>query len=84
MAKKKSSLTKSYDGLPLIIRVLLQIFLGFLVTGIYRIVRYLESKNVTTLLVGIISLLTGGLFGILWIIDLVTLIINKKYTVLVA
>ena len=84
MAKKKSSLTKSYDGLPLIVRVLLQLILGVVVGGVYRIVRFFETRNVVTLVVGIIATFTviGNL--LFWIIDLVTLIINKKYTVLVA
>lgn len=84
MAKKKSSLTKSYDGLPLIVRVLLQLILGVVVGGVYRIVRFFETRNVVTLVVGIIATFTGIGNLLFWIIDLVTLIINKKYTVLVA
>lgn len=84
MAKKKSTLTKSYDGLPLIVRVLLQLILGVVVGGVYRIVRFFETRNVVTLVVGIIATFTGIGNLLFWIIDLVTLIINKKYTVLVA
>ena len=47
-----------------------------------RILRYLEKKNTVTLVVGIISCFTGGLFGILWVLDFITLILSNKPTVL--
>ena len=80
---KKSSLTKSYDALPLILRIIIQLFLGAVVGGIYRIVRYLEKKNVVTLVVGIIATCTGIGNAIAWVVDLVTLVLNGKFTVFV-
>ena len=80
---KKSSLTKSYDALPLVLRIIIQIFLGAVVGGIYRIVRYLEKKNVITLVVGILATCTGIGNAIAWVVDLVTLVLNGKYTVFV-
>lgn len=80
---KKSSLTASYDALPFLLRIIIQIVFGALVGGIYRIVRYVESKNIVTLVAGILALVTGIGNLIAWIVDLVTLIINGKYTVLV-
>ena len=80
---KKSSLTKSYDALPLVLRIIIQIFLGAVVGGIYRIVRYLETKNVITLVVGILATCTGIGNAIAWVVDLVTLVLNGKYTVFV-
>lgn len=80
---KKSSLTKSYDALPLILRIIIQLFLGAVVGGIYRIVRYLEKKNVVTLVVGILATFTGIGNAIAWVVDLVTLVLNGKYTVFV-
>ena len=59
-------------GLPWIAHLLLQIFVGFLWGAIIRIGR-------GKLLWGILYLITGGLFGIGWIIDVVTLILNKNY-----
>ena len=82
MAKKKT-LTKQYDELPLILRVILQIIGGVIVGGIYRLVRYFETKNLTTFIVGIICTFTGVGNLIAWVVDLVTLIINGKYTVFV-
>ena len=80
---KKSSLTASYDSLPLILRIITQVIGGVVVGGIYRIVRYLETKNIVTLVVGL--LVTFTLLGnvIAWIVDLVTLLMNGKYTVFV-
>lgn len=80
---KKSSLTASYDSLSLLVRVILQVVLGVIVGGIYRIVRYTETKNIVTLVVGLICTFTGIGNLIAWIVDLVTLILNGKYTVLV-
>ncbi len=80
---KKNSLTASYDSLPLILRIIIQIIGGVVVGGIYRIVKYFESKNIVTLVVGLVTTFTG--FGniIAWVVDLVTLIINGKYTAFV-
>ncbi len=80
---KKTSLTKTYDELPLLLRIIIQIVGGVVVGGIYRIVRYLETKNVITLVVGILVTFTGVGNIIAWIIDLVTLIMNGKYTLFV-
>lgn len=74
------SLTAAYEALPKIAKILIQIFLGALVGGIYRIVRYVETKNVVTLIVGILNFV--GLGFILWIVDLVTEIMNNKISVL--
>ena len=75
-----NSLTKSYEALPKIVKILIQIFLGALVGGIYRIVKFLETKNIVTLVVGILNFVGLGL--IFWIVDLVTEILYNKITVL--
>ena len=80
---KKNSLTRTYDELPLILRIIIQIIGGVIVGGIYRIVRYLETKNIVTLVVGLLVTFTGVGNVIAWIVDLVTLILNGKYTVFV-
>ena len=55
---------------------------GYLIGGIYRILRYIETKNVVTLVVGIVCLVTGiGNFAA-WIVDLITEITQNKITVL--
>lgn len=80
---RNHSLTSSYGALPWVLRLIIQIVFGVLVGGIYRIVRFVESKNIITLIAGIIALVTGIGNLIAWVVDLVTLIINGKYTVLV-
>ena len=80
---KKTSLTKTYDSIPLIARVLIQIFAGVIAGGIYRIVRYFETKNLVTLIVGLLVTFTGVGNVISWIIDLYTLIKDKKYSLFV-
>jgi len=80
---KKNSLTASYDSLPLILRIIIQLIGGVIVGGIYRIVKYFESKNIVTLVVGILVTFTGVGNLIAWVVDFVTLILNGKYTVFV-
>ncbi len=76
-----SSLTSSYDSLPLILRIIIQLIGGSIVGGIYRIVKFLETRKVATLVVGLLTTFTGIGNVIAWIVDLITLIISGKYTV---
>ena len=80
MAKKKT-LTGAYEALPKIAKILLQIFLGAIIGGVYRILRYLETKNIVTLVVGILALIPPVDF-VFWIIDLVTEITGDRISVL--
>ena len=77
----KNSFTAAYEDLPKIAKIIIQIFLGAFVGGVYRIIRFLETKNVTTLVVGILALIPPIDF-VFWIIDLVTEITNNKISVL--
>ena len=79
MANK--TLTATYEELPKIVKIILQIVLGALVGGIYRIIRYTETKNVTTVVVGILALIPPVNF-VFWVIDLVTEITSNKISVL--
>ncbi|MBQ9099042.1 MAG: hypothetical protein IJY50_06400 [Clostridia bacterium] len=75
-------MTAAYESLPKIVKILLQLFLGSLIGGIYRIVRFVETKNIVTLVVGILVLVTGVGNFIAWIVDLITEITSNKITVL--
>ena len=75
-------MTAFYDGLSKIVKVILHIFFGYLISGIYRIVKFLDSKNVVTLVAGILVLVTGIGNLIAWIVDLVTEITQDKICVL--
>ncbi len=74
-------ITEAYESLPKIVKVIIQIFLGAIVGGVYRIIRFLETKNVTTLVVGIVCLVPGVSF-IPWIVDIVTEVLYDRITVL--
>ena len=75
-------ITETYENLPKIAKILLQIFFGGFIAGVYRIVRYFETKNIVTLVVGILVLVTGVGNFIAWIVDLVTQITKNRITVL--
>jgi len=64
--------------LNMIIKLILTIFFDPIIAGIYRIC----GGDVKGIVIGIIWLVTGGLFGIGWIIDIVTVILKNDYTVL--
>ena len=78
-----NSLTASYEALPKIVKLLLQFFLGALVGGIFRILRYIETKNTTTLIVGVLALIPPIDF-IFWVVDFVTELLHNKITVCAA
>ena len=80
MAKKRT-ITAAYEALPKLLKVLLQLFLGAFIGGIYRIVRFFETGNILTLVVGLLVLFTGIGNAIAWIVDLVTEIISDRITV---
>lgn len=75
-----SSLTAQYEALPKIVKVILQLFLGAIVGGIYRILRFLETKNLVTLVVGILNFVGLGL--VFWVVDLVTELTSNRITFL--
>ena len=81
---KKGSITGAYESLPKIAKILLQIFFGYIIGGVYRIVRFFESGNVVTLVIGLLVLLTGVGNAIAWVVDLVTEILSNKITVFAA
>ena len=78
----KTQYTDMYESLPKIAKIILQIFLGGLIGGIYRIVRYVETRNVVTLVVGVLALVTGVGNFVAWLVDLVTEITDNKIKIL--
>ena len=78
-----NNLTSQYNALPLLLRIIIQIVGGAVVGGVYRIVRYTETKNLTTLVVGLLATFTGIGNFIAWVVDLITLVTNGNYTVFV-
>ena len=80
---ENKSLIEIYEALPQIAKIIIQIVLGGIIGGIYRILRFLETKNTVTLVVGILALVTGVGNFIFWVIDLITEIKDNRITVLV-
>ena len=68
---------KSLTGLPWIVKLLLVIFYD-----IYGALIRISKGDTAGIVIGVLQLVTGNLFGIFWIIDLVTIITKKEVTVL--
>ena len=71
-----------FEDLPLWAKVVLLIVAGTLISPVYRILRYLETKNTTTLVVGIVCLVTGCGNAVLAIVDIITEITKGRITFL--
>ena len=80
MANK--SVTAQYEALPKIVKIIIQLILGAVIGGVYRIIRFLETKNIVTLVAGILNFVGLGL--VFWIVDLVTEITSDRITLLAA
>lgn len=80
---KKSSFTASYEALPKIVKILLQIIFGAIIGGIYRILRFVENSNVQNLIVGILAIIPP-ISVVFWILDIVTEVTGDRITFLVA
>ena len=67
---------KTLQGLDWIIKLLLVI-----IGDIYGILYRISRGDTAGIVIGVLQLVTGNFFGILWIIDLVTIITKKEITV---
>ena len=63
------------DNLGWFINLILTIFFDPLVQGVNRILR-------GRLIIGVLWIITGGAFGIGWVIDVLTMLIHKDITFL--
>jgi len=63
------------DNLGWIVNIILTIFFDPIVQGINRILR-------GRIIIGLLWIITGGIFGIGWLVDIITVILNKKITFL--
>lgn len=67
---------KSLQGLDWILKLLLVI-----VYDIYGALYRISRGDTVGIVIGVLQLVTGNFFGIMWIIDLVTIITKKEITV---
>lgn len=74
--RNMNNITAQIEALPLWAKLLIIFFTGGLFSAIYRILRYTETKNTTTLVVGIVSFLPIGI--VVAIIDFITEITDNK------
>lgn len=71
---------KAVDGLPWILKLILALPGLDVIYGIYRLVKGIVKKDLVLTIAGLVWIFAG--WAILWIIDIVTVILNKKITVL--
>ncbi len=70
-------LVRAFDDLPWIIKLIFALpGLDGILWGIYRIAKGLSTNNMTLVIIGILWIVLG--FAILWIIDIISIVLNKK------
>ena len=77
-----TSITAAYENLPKIVKLILQFFFGGIIAPVYRIIRFVETKNIVTLVVGIICCF--GIGVVFWVIDFITELFGNKISVFAA
>ncbi|MFA7417241.1 MAG: hypothetical protein WCZ19_01740 [Acholeplasma sp.] len=74
---------KAFDSLSQIVKLILQFFFGWLISGLYRLIKGIQEGNLVTIIVGLLALFTGIGNVIFWVVDFVTILLSNKITVLV-
>ena len=69
-------LIKAFDDLPLIVKVILCIPMLDIVWSIYKICRSADKGSLLGIILGILTIIPGAFF--IWIIDLVTVLLNNR------
>lgn len=67
---------KAIDNLPFIAKLILCIPCLNIVFSVYKLCRSLQSGNTLWIILGILVIFPGA--GIIWLVDLITLLLNKK------
>lgn len=73
----------AFESLNLILKLILIFLFGWIISGAYRILKFIETKEVSTLVIAIIGLATGIGNVVLEVVDFVSEIINGKIEYLV-
>ncbi len=69
-------ITKKFDELPLIVKILLALPFLDIVWVVYRLIKSIESKNTVGIVLAVVLLVFGIPF--LWLVDIITLIVANK------
>ncbi len=70
-------MAKGVKGLDWVVKIILVILYD-----IYGILARVTSGKTLPVIIGIVQIFTANLFGILWLVDLITVILKKEVTVL--
>lgn len=70
------SFIKAMDGLPKLLKLILALPALDLIWNIYRACKSLQKGNGMHIIIGIVLIIIGWAF--MWIIDLVTILLNDK------
>lgn len=68
---------KSLSGLDFIVKLILVI-----VYDVYGALYRISRGDTAGIIIGVLQIITGNFFGIMWIVDLITVILHKEVTVL--
>ena len=71
---KMKDIIKLFEDLPLIAKIILCIPVLDIVWSVYKIIRSLDKKDVLGIVLGVLTIFPGAFF--IWIVDLVTVILN--------
>lgn len=75
------SYIKAIDGADWIVKLILALpVLDGIVYGLYRLFKGIEKNDILMIVVGLIWIFAGA--TILWVIDIITVLVNKKVTFL--
>ena len=68
---------KTLSGLDFIVKLILVI-----VYDVYGALYRISRGDTAGIVIGVLQIITGNFFGIMWIVDLITVILHKDVTVL--
>ena len=68
---------KTLSGLDFIVKLILVI-----VYDVYGALYRISRGDTAGIIIGVLQIVTGNFFGIMWIVDLITVILHKEVTVL--
>ena len=72
----KNGFISAMDNLSWIVKIILCLPVLDIIWAIYRIVKGYTAKDTVMLIVGILWIIPGA--AILWLVDLICMIVNKK------
>ncbi len=78
------TLATQFNQLPYVLKLILVIMGSSIMSCLYRVFKYLETKQIVTLLAAIAIFVIPCVAPVLWVLDIVTMITKGEITVLAA